>query len=37
LMKCHAESIELRFEFGKPLFEVRTLLMHHSPCARDVT
>jgi hypothetical protein len=37
LMKRHAESIELRFEFGKPLFEVRTLLMHHSPCARDVT
>ncbi len=37
LMKGQAESIQLRFEFGKTLFEVRTLLMHHSPCARDVT
>jgi hypothetical protein len=36
-MQRQAESIELRFEFGKSLFEIGTLLMHHSPCARDVT
>ena len=28
LMKGEAETIELRFELGKPLFEVRTLLNH---------
>src|SRR5262245_43639226 len=35
LLKCQAESIQLRFEFGEPLFEVGTLLMHPPPCARD--
>ena len=35
LLERQAESIQLRFEFGETLFEVRTLLMHLPPCARD--
>src|SRR5438094_10126933 len=37
LLQREAESIQLRFEFGETLFQVRTLLMHRPPCARDVT
>ena len=31
LLERQAESIQLRFEFGETLFEVRTLLMHDHP------